>query len=593
MIKSKIDTPPAIPDIKALAAEFVAPPYNNIEKSAAALRAAVPSGEEIIASENDHSSESSEQRFMQRLRLLNDIGQALSAERNIDRLLDLILDKGRELTGADAGSLFLVRDLSGPGQTESEAPNDHSLYFRKAQNDSVAVTTDRTFAVSPSSLAGYVALTGQPLCFEDVYHLPSEAPYKFNPSFDRDNGYRTRSILVMPMKNHAGAIIGVLQLINRKRNPEALLNSDAAVAREVIPFDAESVDLAASLASQASVALLNNQLLKNIEELFESFVTASSSAIEDRDPSTAGHSQRVTKLTLAMAEAASAASEGPFAEVSFTPQQLRELRYAGVLHDFGKIGVRENVLTKSHKLEPAHFEVVKYRLRLARQSLLTENWRRKAEVLQQYPGAGAAAMASQLDASLDAQMKELDELLVMLTRANDPAITFLPDDDYARQQEVLGRLSQMTFEDVDGDHRPLLTPEEIEALSVRKGSLTLDEYRQIQMHAALSYDFLKQISWTPELQGIPNIAHCHHEKLNGKGYPRGVLGAEIPLQARMMTVADIYDALTAADRPYKKSLSVDLALQILKHEAVEGFLDVDVVELFVSREIYKLTQVTV
>lgn len=521
-----------------------------------------------------------------RLKLLNEIGLALSSVRDIGLLADIILSKARELTGADAGSLYLV-DTSG-----TETQSDDRLNFFRAQNDTITVKTSRTFPVSSSSLAGYVALTGKTLCFEDVYKLPSNAPYQFNPSFDREQGYCTRSVLVVPMRNHKGGISGVLQLINRKRRHEVKLIGEEVMEREVLPFDAELVELAASLASQAAVAIENNRLLQDIRDLFESFVTASASAIEDRDPSTSGHSFRVTNMTLALAAAAHLATDGPYKDVQFMPIEMRALRYAGLLHDFGKIGVPERVLTKSHKLEPLHFEVVKSRLFALRHErrayyaeAVSRTWREHCG----RPGgdAIAEALCGQLEQQGAAELAEFDTLMTMLAQANDPAVTFLPDDDYARQQELLTRLSEMTYENEKGERAPLIDDEEKAALSIRKGSLTLEEYRTIQKHAQLSYEFLVKIRWTEEYARIPLIAWGHHEKLNGKGYPRGVAAPDIPLETRMMTVADIYDALTASDRPYKKAMDVDFALQILRYEARDGGLDTDVVEMFISQKIYE------
>jgi HD-GYP domain-containing protein (c-di-GMP phosphodiesterase class II) len=316
------------------------------------------------------------------------------------------------------------------------------------------------------------------------------------------------------------------------------------------------------------VALENNRLLKKLEDLLESFVRAAGDAIEDRDPCTAGHSKRVTALTVGLAEAASAATEGPFADVHFSVQQLRELQYAGWLHDFGKIGVRESVLTKSHKLEPTHFEVVKRGLCLLREQKQTECAERKFAILRDSSQTYAPAALAQLDEELESE---------------------LADDEYSKLQEGLNRLSQLNYMDANGIGQPILTVEEKDALSIRKGSLTADEFRQIQDHARLSYEFLRKIAWTPEFENIPEIAHCHHEKLNGKGYPRGVTAGQIPLQARMMTVADIYDALTASDRPYKKALPLERALHILRSEAADGSLDKDVVELFIEQKIYLRT----
>jgi HD-GYP domain-containing protein (c-di-GMP phosphodiesterase class II) len=528
-------------------------------------------------------------RFEERLKLLNEIGLALSAVRDIDMLLDLILSKARELTGADAGSLYLI-DNSNTAST-----NDDTLYFRKAQNDSIYVDTSRSFPVGPSSLAGYVALTGKTMVFEDVYRLPPDAPYQFNQSFDKANCYRTKSVLVVPMHNHKGGMLGVLQLINRKRHREVKLTDEAIVEQEVLPFDDELTDLAASLASQASVAVQNSQFVSSIRSLFRSFVDASASAIEDRDPCTSGHSRRVTALTLAMAKAAHASQDGPFKDVQFSPIEIDALEYAGKLHDFGKIGVPEHVLTKSHKLKPEDYEKIKGRLFALRQERrayyaheMSRAWRCQSLETEKTDGArDAATVCAGLEQQLQAELKEFEALFQMLARANNPAVTFLPDEEFGQQQLQVHRLAQMTYEDETGKRCPIIEEKEIRALGIRKGSLTQEEFHQIQSHAQLSYEFLKKIHWTEEYARIPLIAWGHHEKLNGKGYPRGVTAEEIPLETRMMTVADIFEALTA-ERPYKRPMPLDRALSILSEEAEKGDLDKDVVQLFIKEKIYEV-----
>jgi HD-GYP domain-containing protein (c-di-GMP phosphodiesterase class II) len=513
---------------------------------------------------------------------LHAISLALSAEHDISRLLKLILTKSRELSSADGGSLYLLR--------EDRENGGSRLYFSDAQNDTISVDTSMEFAVSPSSLAGYTAFTGQTLCFEDVYTLPRDAPYKFNPAFDREHGYRTKSVLVVPLMNHANQVIGVLQLINRKRHRDVLLHNDAIVEREVISFDQDLQGIVAALASQAAVALENNILLREIENLFDSFVKAAASAIEDRDPCTSGHTIRVSILTEALALAVNAATEGPFKDIQFSAQRLRELRYATTMHDFGKIGVRENILTKSHKLEPLHFENVKHRLVILQRDLEQECSQCKIAALLELPREAALCALKDLDNQYGVKIQEIQHSLALLERINDPAVVFVPDEEYEQQKDLLSRLARMTYRDENGTVRPMLTREEIIALSIRKGSLTKKEYEQIQKHAQMSYDFLQKIDWTDDFKDIPNIAYCHHEKLNGKGYPRGITGEQIPLQARLMTVADIFDAITASDRPYKKAVPIEIALKVLQREAEEGGLDKDVVDLFISQQIYKKTE---
>ncbi len=528
-----------------------------------------------------------------RLRLLSDIGLALSAERDLHRLLSLILRKARELTGADAGSMYIVSDDT-DDNTNSEGI---TLHFHAAQNDSKSeLNTDVRFPVSGSSLAGYAALRGEMLCFDDAYQLPADAPYRFNPDFDRQHTYRTKSVLVVPLKNHLGAVIGVLQLINRKRNPSLSLAdengavTEETVAREVLPFDAERAELAASLSSQAAVALENNLLIQKIEALFDSFVTAAASAIEDRDPSTSGHSERVMAMTVALTEAASEATSGPFADVHFTLLEIKEVRYAGLLHDFGKIGVREKILIKTHKLDPYYFEGVRDRLILLKSEREKACAEQKLAFLMDLPRAEALELMRECDEEMQRQIAEIQEDLRLLTQINDPAMSYVPDAEYTQQLMVLNKLAQQTYTDENGELRPLLSRIEHETLSVRRGSLTPAEFEQIKQHAQLSYDFLQRISWTPEFASVPELAYGHHEKLNGSGYPRGISGEKISLRTRMMTVADVFDALTASDRPYKKAMPADRALQILELEARNGRLDSDVVELFIERQIYKIAE---
>ncbi|PQV63375.1 metal dependent phosphohydrolase [Abditibacterium utsteinense] len=521
----------------------------------------------------------------QRLRHLSEIGLALSAEHDSRRLLELILSASRELTSADGGTLYIV---------EKDASGQKSLFFRASQNDSITVDTNFSVAVSPSSLAGYAALSGEILRMDDVYHLDQSAPYKFNPSFDADHGYRTQSVLVVPLKNHNGEVIGVLQLINRKRRREVLLQSPQIVESEVIPFDDEMTELAAILASQASVALNNTLLLREIEELFESFVVAASSAIEDRDPGTSGHSRRVTQLTLGLARAVDEVTSGPFAATHFSPAQMRELRYATLLHDFGKIGVRENVLTKSHKIEPTRFEALQTRILALRGQIEAEGTRKCLEIALQEkaPIAGLEnekiGRLSAIEAQTRAQVARLDADAQILVRLNDPSLDTEADEFWSQAMEALDRLSSLCFEGMEGQSLPLLQPGEADALRVRRGTLTPDEFLQIQAHAQMSFEFLKQIPWTGALQNVPAIARAHHERGDGSGYPQALRAGQIPLGAKLMAIADVYDALTASDRPYKRAMSPKNALQILEVEAKAGKLDAAALQIFIEAEIWKL-----
>ena len=515
-----------------------------------------------------------------RLRHLSQIGLALSAERDIRRLLAMILTASRELTGADGGTLYIVENDSTTGEKK--------LFFRAAQNDSIVVDQSMTFAVGASSLAGYAALSGEVLRFDDVYHLPEGAPFQFNPRFDHEHGYRTKSVLVVPLRDHNGDTIGVLQLINRKKNKETILRDAATVEREVLGFDSEGAELAMTLASQAAVALNNNLLLREIEELFEAFVVASSSAIEDRDPTTSGHSQRVTQLTLGLARAVNNTSDGPYGRIHFSPSQLRELRYAALLHDFGKIGVREAILTKDLKIEASRFEAVQSRVavlqaqreaRLAKDKLamwLDDSFERVEK-------------CARLDALEDAARNEhaqLERDLQRIRLLNAPPVLPLSEVEWDEAHAALRRMRALGFCDATGACRPLLDEEEVAALAVRRGTLTPTEFRQIQEHAQMSWEFLRQIPWTRGLEEVPSIAQAHHERLDGSGYPLGLDAQTIPLGAKMMAIADVFDALTANDRPYRRALSPEDAISILRDEAAQGKLDAALLDIFIARRVW-------
>ena len=274
---------------------------------------------------------------------LNEIGIALSSEQDYDKILGLILSKSREVTNCDAGSLYLL---------DNDNERGDSLIFKLVQNDSLANLEFKEYALplTRRSIAGYVALTGKCVIFEDVYDISKDADYTFNKAFDNKFNYRTKSMMVMPMKNHMNKIIGVLQLINRKKSKNVKLASNHVVEEEVIPFDEKSFGLINSLASQAAVSIENSLLYQNIQNLFEGFVKASVLAIEQRDPTTCGHSERVATLTVGLAAVVDRVSGGKYKDLHFSRDQMKEMRYAGLLHDFGKVGVRENVLVKANKL---------------------------------------------------------------------------------------------------------------------------------------------------------------------------------------------------------------------------------------------------
>ena len=501
------------------------------------------------------------------LQELNQIGVSLSAERDTDALLTLILSKAREITQSDAGSIYVVEDA---------VDGTPRLRFKLAQNDSVRVPfTEFTLPIDDASVAGHVALTGAVLQLDDAYVLPPGSRFQFNREFDERVGYRSKSMLVVPMTTPQGKVRGALQLINCKRDPAAVFPTPADVLAHVIPYPPRFRDLAASLASQAAVALENSRLFQSIQALFEGFVQASVTAIESRDPTTSGHSFRVADFTVALATAVDR-DDGTFREIRFSHDEMKEIRYASLLHDFGKVGVREEVLVKAKKLPVGQLDMIRQRGEIIRRGLELRHARRKTDWLLQHGREGFGDRSAQWDAELAAVLADLDQHLKAVAAANEP--TVMPDDVSASIRD----LAVHPYADHLGDSLTLITPEEARILAIPRGSLTPEEYEQIQSHVVHTYQFLKQIPWTKELSRVPEIARSHHEKLNGGGYPDGWRAADIPVQTRMMTISDIFDALTARDRPYKPAVPVERALDILGQEWRAGALDGDLLQLFIA-----------
>ncbi len=508
------------------------------------------------------------------LETLNKIGVALSTERNTNSLLELILTKSREITNSDAGSLYLV---------EEDREGDKHLVFCLTQSDSFAPPFRQfTLPIDTRSIAGYAASTSKILNIRDAYRIRS-LPFRFNRDFDEKFGYRTKSMLVVPMKNQKDEVIGVLQLINAKHRAGVRLSSRKMVLESVVPYSQRSQELAASLASQAGVALENNLLYRDIQRLFEGFVKASVTAIESRDPTTFGHSERVAKLTVGLAEAVDRSEGGPFKEIHFTPQEVQELRYASVLHDFGKVGVREEVLVKAKKLYPSQLELIKKRFLYIRKALELEQMRRKLDYVLRNGNQNYQGAFEDLDGESGQELRKLDEFLDQVLQANEP--TVLPEKISEKLVEIAG----WSFEDPSGPTEPLISPEELRFLSIPKGSLDPDERLQIESHVIHSFRFLSQIPWTKELKNVPMIAKAHHEKLDGSGYPYHMKSDQIPFQAKMMTISDIYDALTARDRPYKRAVPVERALDIIGQEVKGQLLDPNLYHLFIEAKIFEFT----
>ena len=543
--------------------------------SAVALEKTVERAFENLRSRGESRKTRQElRRVASNLATLNKIGVALSSEHDTDALLELILTKSRDITCCDAGSLYVV---------EEEKDGSKHLVFKLTQSDSHSAPTPQdTLSIDTHSVAGYAAFTGEVLNVKDAYRIRSD-DYSFNPDFDRKSGYRTKSMLVVPMKNLQDEAIGVLQLINAKKHRATKLTSLQVTRQEVIPFSKRSQDLAASLASQAGVALENNLLYRELQNAFESFVEASVTAIELRDPTTLGHSKRVATLTVDLAKKVDRTDTGPYKDIHFTPQDIQELHYASVLHDFGKIGVPEKVLVKEKKLYPGQMELIQKRFLYIMKALELEGTRKKLEFVLRNGNQNCEEIFSRIDEECQKEFEKLEEFLKNILQASEP--TVFP----VKTSEKLADIANWTFPGPSGPSEPLLTAEELRFLSIPKGSLDPEEREQIESHVEHSFRFLSQIPWTKELKNIPLIAKAHHEKLDGSGYPYHMKAEEIPFQSKIMTISDIFDALTARDRPYKRAVPVERALDIIGQEVKSQLLDPVLFHLFVEAKVFQMT----
>ncbi|MCA9626988.1 MAG: GAF domain-containing protein [Myxococcales bacterium] len=511
-------------------------------------------------------------RYRYELGELIEIARALTTERELSKLLGLILEKSRFVTGADAGSIYVV---------EGDAPEleRRQLRFKLSQNDSIAFdSSEFTMPINSRSMAGYVALTRETVSIEDVYDLPADSPFGFDRSFDQRVGYRTRSIISTPLATSQGEVLGVLQLINKKRQPERKLLDAEDFEQQVVAFDERSEQLLQTLAAQAGIALENAILYEEIRSIFEGFVRASVDAIEARDPTTSGHSRRVAEMTVGLAHAVERTGSGPYKEVGWRVGDIREIEYAALLHDFGKIGVREHVLVKAKKLYPHELELLLRRFDFVLKSSEAELLQRKIELLQR--GASRDELCA-LDRVLSERQAELTAAREVILHANEP--TVLAEGDFERIEQ----LARQTFRELSGQAVPLLSAEEVRSLSVRRGSLTPDEFDEIRSHVSHTYSFLSKIPWGKSFARVATIAGAHHERLNGTGYPNRLRGEEIPLQSKMMSVSDIFDALTASDRPYKRAVPVQKALDILGFEVKNGHIDEELVRIFTEARIWE------
>jgi HD-GYP domain-containing protein (c-di-GMP phosphodiesterase class II) len=515
--------------------------------------------------------------------MLISIGRALSQERDNNSLLATILRRACEVTNADAGSVYIV-------EGHDEEVSKRTLRFAVSQNESRNVqSAGFTMSISASSIVGTCVLSGERINVKDLYALDDPGvgnnPWGFihDRSFDDKYRYQTRSVLAVPMISARAEVIGVIQLINKRAKGWIQLDLPIDFEDGVVPFDDVSEAYVTALASQAGIALENALLYKEVTTLFDSFVKAAVTAIESRDPTTSGHSERVADLTVGLAKAVNKSEVGHYGQVRFSENDLTQIQYAALLHDFGKVGVREHILVKAKKLYEHERELILQRFQLIKRGYKIEGLEKKVRYLIEASRDQIAGELETVDKDVLGKITELDKIIQFILQANEP--TVLDQGGFER----LAELSGMTYRDEAGQSLPYLTHDEATCLQIRRGSLTEAERLEINSHVVHTFNFLVRIPWSRTLRDVPEIAGAHHEKLDGTGYPNQLKGEQIPVPARMMAISDIYDALTASDRPYKKAMPPEKALDILSQDVKRGQLDSELFEVFVGARVWALT----
>ncbi len=507
-----------------------------------------------------------------RLHALQEIAVELMAQKDPHALLNILVEKAMNLLYCDACSLYLRYDES-------------SLIFQVARNQSISIPfQERLIPLTSQTLATHCFNKLDSIILDDVYNIPNTTPYTFDKSYDKFTNYRTKSMLVYPLVSSRGEGLGVLQLINRKNNPRELWPSDNEEEIAKMPtFSTADAKLIESFAAVASASLENAKLHKSIKDLFEGFVKASVHAIEARDDATRGHSERVAYLTVSIAQKASQSSDPELKDVKFTSDQLAELRYASLLHDFGKIGVREAVLQKEEKLDP--FQKIRIESRFKEFRAATE-----IKVFKDYLTQLMTEKRPPSEfemAALEKRIKEfgmkIEDYWNVVLELNTPSIL---DENRANKLAIL---KTAQCHNLDGQCCPLLEPDEAFNLQILRGTLSDEERLEIESHVVHTFEFLKQIPWTKELAMIPEIAAYHHEKLDGTGYPSKTRADRIPVQSRIMAVADIFDALAANDRPYKPAVPITRTFDILHSEVKNGKIDGRFLKILMESKIYEAT----
>ena len=503
--------------------------------------------------------------LQEQIHRLSEIGGALSTEKNTDRLFEMILDEATRITKADGRTLYTV-DENG------------NLRFEILSNDTMNQKMGGTSGVeipyypvklylsngepNNSNVSAYVALTGETVNIQDAYETKKGFDFTGTKAFDQKNNYRSKSFLTVPLKNHENEIIGAMQLINARDEQG-----------NVISFDKNMQEQVESLSSQGAVALTNKRLVEELKTLFEAFIKLIATAIDRKSEYTGGHCERVPVITMMLADALENTKDGKFKDFFMTPEERYELYIAAWLHDCGKVATPPHVVDKSTKLETIFDRIELIRTRM-------EILKRDAEITflkRQLNGN----VPDNFDQMYYDQIKEIDENMQFLESCNIGGEFMLPE----RQERVINIAEQQIH--LGDETQPFLSKEEVKNLNIPKGTLLPEEREIINDHIVITIEMLEQLPYPKQLKNVPEYAGGHHEKLDGTGYPKRLKGDEMSTQAKIMAIADIYEALTAADRPYKDGKKLSQAMRIMGYMKNDYHIDEDLFEIFVKSGVYK------
>ena len=505
--------------------------------------------------------------LLERIDRLNEIGIALSAENNTQKLLEIIMLGAKSLTHADGGSLYFLKD----GMLSFEIISNDSLDIQMGGTSGNEITFPAVPLIKDgeenhSNVVSHCVLSGNTINIVDAYH---EDGFDFTGTrkFDQQTGYRTQSMLTFPLKDHEQEIIGVLQLINARDIESG----------DVIAFSNVEQQLAESLASQAAVALTQRRLITELQVLFESFIKMIASAIDDKSPYTGGHCRRIPVLTMMLAEAAHGTNSGPLKDFKITDKDRYELETAAWLHDCGKVVTPEYVMDKSTKLETIYDRIhtIETRYEVLFREAEIEYYKALLENNDTQQGSATP------QAIFKSTCRQYRDDLEFLRNANIGG-EFMSEDDINRVE----KLAKLEWTDMNGDRRSLLNEDEVTNLSIKRGTLNHEEREIINNHIVATIKMLESLPFPKNLQNVPEYAGGHHEKMDGSGYPRGLRRDEMSIQARIMAVADIFEALTASDRPYKQGKKLSECLKIMGLMKKDQHIDPDIFDIFIERRVY-------